>query len=106
VGASRARRAGFRGGWIAGLAILGTVVLLISSGASASSSGQPATWVGILKLVLGALLLLVAVKQWRGRPHGDEEAHLPKWMRAIDRVSAVKALGLGACWRRPTPRTV
>jgi len=102
----RAARGGLAsgGGEIGGLAILGTVVLLISSGASASSSGQPATWVGILKLVLGALLLLVAVKKWRGRPHGDEEAHLPKWMRAIDRVSAVKALGLGALLAAANPK--
>ncbi|HTU96400.1 MAG TPA: GAP family protein, partial [Solirubrobacteraceae bacterium] len=83
-------------GWIAGLAILGTVVLLISSGASASSNGGPATWVSILKLVLGALLLLVALKQWRGRPKGDGPAQLPKWMAALDTVGAGKALGMGA----------
>src|ERR1700761_7364160 len=64
-------------GGAAGLAALGTIVLLVSSGASASSSGKPATWVSILKLVLGAVLLLVAVKQWRGRPQGDGAAPLP-----------------------------
>jgi hypothetical protein len=102
----RARVTGlaFLGGWIAGLAILGTVVLLISSGANASSGGQPATWVGILKLVLGALLLLVAVKQWRGRPHGDEPAHLPKWMEAIDHLGGPKALGLGALLAAANPK--
>ena len=82
-------------GWIAGLAVLGTAVLLISSGANASNSGQPATWLSILKLCLGALLLLVAGKQWRGRPRAGENAQLPKWMAAIDRFGAVKALGMG-----------
>jgi threonine/homoserine/homoserine lactone efflux protein len=66
----RARSNGlaFLFGWIAGLVVVGTVVLLVSSGADASSDGQPADWVNVLKIVLGALLLLVALKQWRGRP--------------------------------------
>ena len=72
-------------GWtISGLAVLGTVVLLISGGASASEDGKPATWVGILKIVLGLLLVLVAVRQWRGRPKGDAEPQLPGWMKSID----------------------
>jgi len=104
----RARATGpmFLGGWIAGLAVLGTAVLLISGGASASSGGKPATWVSILKLALGALLLLVAVRQWRGRPHGDEQPELPKWMVAIDRVGAVKALGIGALLADLNPKNL
>ena len=38
----------------------------------------------MLKLVLGVLLLLVAVKQWRGRPREGEAGALPKWMQTID----------------------
>jgi len=101
---ARANGPAFLVGWVVGLAVLGTAVLLISSGASASSSGQPATWVGILKLVLGALLLLVAVRQWRGRPRGDAPAALPKWMRAIDGFSAGKALGMGALLADVNPK--
>ena len=102
----RARSNGpaFLAGWIAGLTILGVVVLLISSGASASNHGQPADWVGVLKLVLGVLLLLVAVKQWRGRPHGDDQATLPGWMRAIDQFQAPKALGMGALLAAVNPK--
>src|SRR5215472_3493380 len=68
-------------GWVVGLAGLGTIVLLISSGASASSEGSPATWVSILKIVLGVLLVLLAIKQWRGRPRGDTPPELPAWMK-------------------------
>jgi MFS family permease len=91
-------------GWIAGLAILGTVVLLVSSGANASDNGQPKDWVSILKLVLGVLLLMVAVRQWRGRPRGDEQAELPKWMRAIDTFTAPKALAMGAVLAAANPK--
>jgi threonine/homoserine/homoserine lactone efflux protein len=91
-------------GWVVGLALLGTVVLLVSSGADASENGAPADWVSVLKLVLGALLLLVAVKQWRGRPRGDEEAKLPKWMAAIDSFTAGKALAMGSLLAALNPK--
>jgi threonine/homoserine/homoserine lactone efflux protein len=91
-------------GWVLGLAILGAVVLLISSGADASSGGEPAKWVSVLKLALGALLLLAALKQWRGRPRGDDEAHLPTWMQAIDAFGAAKAFGMGALLATINPK--
>ena len=68
----------FLGGWVLGLAVLGTVVLLIAGGAAASKHGAPATWVSIVKLVLGAGLLLLAVWQWRGRPRGDAATAAPR----------------------------
>jgi hypothetical protein len=97
LGTPRARSNGpaFIAGWIAGLSVVGTVALLVSSGASASKHGQPADWVNWLKLVLGLLLLVVAVRQWRGRPRGDAQAALPSWMKSIDRFTAVRAAVFG-----------
>jgi threonine/homoserine/homoserine lactone efflux protein len=83
-------------GWIAGLAIVGAIVLSVSSGADAADNGEPATWVGVLKLVLGALLLLVGLKEWRGRPHDPGDVSTPKWMGAVDTFTPVKAAGAGA----------
>src|SRR5437660_5250878 len=53
----------FLAGWVIGLAVVGTVVLLLASGGDASQAGAPADWVSVLKLVLGAVLLGLAVKQ-------------------------------------------
>jgi threonine/homoserine/homoserine lactone efflux protein len=83
-------------GWIVGLAVVGAIVLSVTSGADASDDGQPATWVSVLKLVLGALLLLVAVKQWRGRSSDPGQVSTPKWMSALDTFTPVKAAGAGA----------
>src|SRR5262249_22022523 len=58
----------FVGGWIVGLVVVGAIVLAIAGGASASTTTGPATWVDVLFLVLGVLLILVAGRQWRGRP--------------------------------------
>jgi threonine/homoserine/homoserine lactone efflux protein len=108
LGTPRARANGpaFVLGWVIGLSVVGTVVLLAASGADASESGEPATWVAVLQLVLGGLLALVAVKQWRGRPHQGDEAALPKWMRTIDTFSPGKALGMGALLSGVNPKNL
>jgi threonine/homoserine/homoserine lactone efflux protein len=108
LGTPRARANGpaFLLGWVVGLALVGTIVLLAASGASASDDGDPATWVGLVKLALGLLLLLVALKQWRGRPRGDTEAELPKWMQAIDQFKPGKAAGMGALLSGINPKNL
>ena len=83
----RANGPAFILGWLIGLSVVGAIVLLVSSGSDASESGEPAQWVSVLKLVLGVLLLLIAVREFRSRPRGDVEATLPGWMRTIDRFT-------------------
>jgi threonine/homoserine/homoserine lactone efflux protein len=92
-------------GWLLGLSIVGTIVLLVAPDGT-SDSGGPATWVSTLKLVLGVLLLLVALKQWHGRPHEGEQAPTPKWMGAIDGFTAPKALGAGAVLSGANPKNL
>jgi threonine/homoserine/homoserine lactone efflux protein len=103
---ARANGPAFVVGWLLGLAVVGTVVLLLASPADASDNGAPATWVSLLELVLGALLVLVALRQWRGRPHDGEEAPTPKWMGALDSFTAPKALGAGAVLAGANPKNL
>jgi hypothetical protein len=79
-------------GWVVGIAIVGAIALAIAGPTSASEEGQPANWVNWLKLVLGVLLLLVALREWRARPAEGEEVAAPKWMGMIERFTPVKAL--------------
>jgi threonine/homoserine/homoserine lactone efflux protein len=108
LGTPRARANGpaFVLGWVLGLAAAGTVVLLVSSGADASEDGDPADWVGVLKLVLGLLLLLVAARTWQVRPRGDREAELPRWMKRIDTFTASKSIGFGALLSGVNPKNL
>ncbi|WP_149181632.1 GAP family protein [Streptomyces sp. TRM49041] len=108
LGTPRARSDGpaFVMGWVLGLAVVGTIVLLASGGADASDEGQPADWVSVLHLVLGVLLLWEAVRQWRGRPRGTEEVELPKWMRAVDSFTPVKAGALGIALSALNPKNL
>jgi threonine/homoserine/homoserine lactone efflux protein len=108
LGTPRARSNGpaFVIGWIVGLAAVGSIVLLVSSGANASENGEPANWVNWLKLALGLVLLLIAVKQWRGRPAGGDQAQLPKWMQAIETFTPPKAAGLGVLLSTVNPKNL
>jgi threonine/homoserine/homoserine lactone efflux protein len=108
LGTPRARATGtaFALGWIAGLALVGTIMLVIATGNAATSAGEPDTWVGVLKLVFGALFLLLAVMQWRRRPAAGEEAAMPKWMRAIDGFRAGKALLAGVALSGLNPKNL
>jgi hypothetical protein len=82
-------------GWIAGILISGGIVLGIANASSlASTDDEPSTTVGVIKLLFGLLLLLLAGRNWRGRPRAGEEPQTPGWMAAIDSFSAVKSLGL------------
>jgi threonine/homoserine/homoserine lactone efflux protein len=94
-------------GWLVGLALVGTIVLVASSGAEASEQGAPATWVSVVKLALGGLLALVALRTWRGRPRGDgKDASLPGWMSSIDAFTAAKSLGMGALLSGVNPKNL
>jgi hypothetical protein len=90
-------------GWTLGLVVVGAVVLLVAAPAGASDDGEPATWVSLLKLLLGLLILLVAVRTWLGRPRGGDEASLAPWLGAINAFTPPKALGAGAALAGPNP---
>jgi threonine/homoserine/homoserine lactone efflux protein len=107
LGTPYARSTGpaFTVGWLAGLAIAGGLVLAFASG-SADDSGEPAGWVGALKLVLGLVFLLLAAKQWHGRPRPGQEAAMPKWMREIDTFTAGKAVAMGVLLSAVNPKNL
>ena len=52
----RANGLAFVAGWIVGLAVVGAIVLAVAGKAGPSDDGSPATWVSVLKLVLGVAL--------------------------------------------------
>ncbi len=82
-------------GWILGI-VVGTVVFLVLSGAADLDSGSgPSTTTSWVQLVLGLLLLVLAVGQWRKRPKPGATPTLPKWMSSIEQFTAIKSAGLG-----------
>jgi len=103
---ARANGPAFLLGWLVGLTAVGTIVFLISGAIGATDDSEPATWVSVLKLLLGLVLLLLAVKQWRSRPRGDEPAAEPKWMGAVDSFTPVRTAGFGVVLSAVNPKNL
>jgi threonine/homoserine/homoserine lactone efflux protein len=107
LGTPRARTTGlaFAVGWILGLIVVSVIVVLLTSGADDADSGT-STVVDVIKLVLGALFLLLALKQWRSRPRPGAEPSMPAWMATIDSFSVPKSLLLGAALSGVNPKNL
>jgi len=101
-----AASAAFGLGWTVGVVGVVVVAIVLAGGADLGSDGEPSTAASVTQLVLGLLLLLVAARQWRARPHGDEPATLPSWMSAIDQLTPVKAAGLGLLLSAVNPKNL
>jgi threonine/homoserine/homoserine lactone efflux protein len=93
-------------GWLIGLGIVGAIVLAVAGAGSASKSGTPGAWVDWIKIAAGIVLLLVAARVFRSRPHGDEQPQMPKWLATIDKTTPLAALGLGAAMSGANPKNL
>ncbi|WP_309231451.1 GAP family protein [Nocardia sp. SYP-A9097] len=88
---ARRASAGFAVGWVLGIASVTGVVTAVAGSGHTDSSEAPSAVVSGIKIVLGALLLFIAFRQWRSR--ADDS--IPPWMRAIDGLGLGRAIGLG-----------
>jgi hypothetical protein len=93
-------------GWLLGMIALGAIMLLIAHPAGASSNGKPATWVSLLELALGILVLLAALGQWRKRPQGADEPPTPKWMDTIESFNVGRAFAVGLFLGALNPKNI
>ncbi|MFH9263095.1 GAP family protein [Streptomyces sp. NPDC017546] len=103
---ARANGTAFAVAWVVTLGAITTVVLLFGAGAGADTDSGPATWTAWLKLALGVLFLLLAVKQWRGRPAPGHEAATPKWMTTIDSFTPGKSAAMAAVLAGLNPKNL
>lgn len=97
---------GFLVGWLLGIIVAIVVFVLLGSVIAVSDSDDAQPIVGTVKIVLGALLVLLAVSQWRKRPKAGEQAALPKWMAAIDSMRPLQALGLAFVLAAVNPKNL
>jgi hypothetical protein len=80
-------------GWLACLVVVIGAVILLTGGQPPAPASAPSTAVLAIKLALGVVLILYAVRQERrrGRPRKS-----PAWMARLDGFSALSAAGLAA----------
>ncbi len=93
-------------GWLVGLGVVGAIGLTVASAAGASSNDAPSDGANTVQIVLGALLLVFAVRQWRKRPKPGEDPPMPKWMNALDDIPARRAATLGFVLSAVNPKNL
>lgn len=103
---ARSTSVAFLGGWTLGIIVAVSVFSLLSSVLPEKDPDASQPIAGWIKIVLGVLLLLLAVKQWRGRPKEGEAATLPAWMSAIDSMTVARAAGLGFLLSAVNPKNL
>ena len=91
-------------GWVLGLTVAGGIVL-IAGGFASDDSGE-STASGVVKLGLGLLLLLLALRNWRSRPRAGEDAEMPGWMATIDDFGAGKSAGIALILSGVNPKNL
>ena len=95
----------FAVGWVLGLVVVMAVVLVAvgKNGLDTSSTSDTTFWV---KLVLGLLFLLLALRTWLSRPRAGQSPDPPAWMAKLDGLSPFAAVGLGAALSGINPKNL
>ena len=91
---ARADSLAFLVGRIVVSALATCVLIAIASTQDLSAGGEPSDTVSWIKLILGVLLILYAVKEWRSRQSPGSEPSMPAWMGKVDSMTPAAALRL------------
>jgi hypothetical protein len=95
---------GFTLGWLATLVLIVALTVVVTGGKPLLPKTSPSTGELVVKLLIGAVLVLVGYRRWvaRGRTwrvsppaDGAPARKQPKWMAGIDRINPLAAAGLG-----------
>ncbi|MEU1204593.1 GAP family protein [Nocardia sp. NPDC005825] len=93
---------GFGTGWVTGILAVTVIASLLADALGGRHHGQPSATVSWIKIGLGAVLIVLALRQWQHRTDTEQ----PAWMRAIDGLTTVKAVGLGAALAAANPKNL
>ena len=96
----------FLAGWILGLVAIGLVVLSAASLGDAGEAGRrPRRW-RLGNSPWASRMLAFAVRGWRRRSDEGGEKPTPKWMEALEGLTAAKAAGLGLALSALNPKNI
>ncbi|WP_234037538.1 GAP family protein [Leucobacter sp. L43] len=105
--ASRTTAAGlFLAGWLIGVIAIAAIFTVIGAFLPRSTLGEVHPIVGVIKFVLGVLLLYLATRSWRRHAPDPKDPHMPKWLDAIDSIPARRSFALGFLLAAANPKNL
>jgi hypothetical protein len=104
--ASRARicALAFLLGWVLGILVVGFVVFMVPG--IDTARGEPTALSGMLRIVLGIILLFLSVRQWRCRIKTGKPPEVPKLFVRLDRMGAGQSWVAGFLLASVTPKNL
>src|SRR5208282_136217 len=86
--------AGFIFGWLLSLAIVVAATVLVTGNKPPKPNTAPSLGALAVKILIGAVLLVIALRQWRKLGQPKKPKKTPKWQTGIDNMSPWFAVGL------------
>ena len=87
--------AGFIFGWLASLAVVIAVTVLVTGNQPPKSNTAPSLAALAVKILIGVVLIYIAVTRWRKMGQPKPPKKTPKWQTGIDNMSPWFAIALG-----------
>ncbi len=91
----RLNGASFLLGWAMGIALPAIVVMMLAINKGIEDDGPPSRVASIVRIVVGAILIMIAIRNWIQRHKPDDESSKPLLMRLVDVITPWKAWLVG-----------
>jgi len=103
---ARGNSLAFLVGWVVGIGVAMSILIAVASSQDLATGGEPSETSSWIKLVLGVLLLLAALREWRSRPEPGAEPKMPAWMSKVDTMKPGAAFGLAILLSAVNPKNL
>jgi threonine/homoserine/homoserine lactone efflux protein len=87
--------AAFIFGWLLSLAIVVALTLVVTGNKPPKPNTSPSLAALAVKILIGVVLVIIAVRQWRRMGKPKKPKKTPKWQTGIDNMSPLFAMALG-----------
>ncbi len=103
---AKSRTVGLLVGCVVGVGGAVALFTLLAGLLPTQDSGGSSLVAPAINMVVGVLLVVLALRQWRGRPARGDRAELPKWMAGVDSMMPGRALVLGLLLSAVVPKNL
>lgn len=97
---------GFAVGWTVGMVVLTVGLVAISSAIPKGDAAHPNRWIGLVQLMLGIWLILLAIRKIGSHLNATERAPLPGFLTLLQSTSPAKSLFVGFAAASLNPKHV
>jgi hypothetical protein len=103
---AKSRTVGLLVGCVVGVGGAVALFALLAGLLPTKDSGGSSLVAAVINMVVGVLLVVLALRQWRGRHARGDRVGLPKWVAEVDSMMPSKALVLGLLLSAVVPKNL